>query len=213
MNQKGHLIHAWQQYGIIHNKAIFDAFAQLPRELFVLPQYQEQAYADIPLPILAGQTISQPTTVVFMLEQLAIKPGQKILEVGAGSGYNAALLGLLVGQKGTVISTEIIPELTHYAQENIRKAGIDNVQVIQSDGSQGYSAEAPYDRIIVAAAAPQIPQALLDQLKDGGILLIPVGGPEGQDMIRVTKKGASYAQENLGVFRFVPLTGKHGVSA
>ena len=202
------LVKKFEREGI--SKNVIAAFKKVPREKFVLPSYKTEAYEDTPLPILAGQTISQPTTVVLMLDALEVKPGMKVLEIGAGSGYNAALLGVLVGAKGKVFTTEIIEELAKFAKNNLKKAGLKNVKVLFFDGSKGYEDEAPYDRIICTAGAPRIPDVMVEQLKDDGILLIPVGPEYGQSMVRVRKIKGKVAHENLGSFIFVPLRGKYG---
>lgn len=207
--EKDWLIARWEREGI--SKSVLAAFRKIPRELFVLEMYQEDAYADIPLPILADQTISQPSTVMLMLDALDVKPGMRVLEVGAGSGYNAALLGVLVGNTGKVTSTEILPELVAFARKNLKKAGITNVTVVHHDGSKGYAKEAPYDRIICTAAAPRIPDVLVKQLKEGGIILIPVGPAYGQEMVKGKKFKGELLTEKLGGFIFVPLMGKHGM--
>ncbi len=188
--------------GKITDPRVLKSFLKVPREDFLPPDKKLYAYDDNPLPIGKGQTISQPTTVLLMLQWLEIKPGQKIMEIGAGSGYQAALLSHLVGQKGRIIAIEIIKELADTAQKNLRN--YKNVTVLHHDGSQGYQTESLYDRIIIAAAAPTFPVHLLKQLKKDGILLAPVGREE-QDMIRVRK---GHLPENLGEFLFVPLTGK-----
>jgi len=157
---------------------------------------------DTALPIVAEQTISQPSTVVSMLDALEVGTGMKVLEIGAGSGYNAALLSKLAKK---VYSIERIKELVELARKNLKKAGIKNVNVIHADGKKGYAKEAPYDRIIVTAAAKKIPDTLLKQLKNGGVLLMPVGPEYGQELIRVRRKGKDYLYEKLGGYMFVPL--------
>ena len=166
------------------------------------------AYSDGPLPIGAGQTISQPYTVAFMLEVLELKETDKVLEVGAGSGWNAALIGEIV-KKGKVITTEIIPELAEQAKENIKKIKLKNVEIINCDGSQGYKKSAPYNKIILTAACPEIPQPLIDQLKDPGKLLIPIGKLIC-NLELIEKKDNEIIEHNLGGCAFVPLVGKHG---
>lgn len=212
LKRKQKLIEYWESTKLIKNKSVIAAFKKVKRELFVLEDYKSEAYEDYPLPILKGQTISQPTTVMIMLDALEVKQGMKVLEIGAGSGYNAAMLSALVGSKGKVFTTEIVPELVDFAKSNIKKAGIRNVTVIKSDGSQGYKQDAPYDRIICTAAAPKIPEVLVDQLKEKGVLLIPVGPHYGQHMIRATKVKGELLTEDLGEFMFVPLKGKFGMS-
>ena len=208
--QKEELISSWQERGVDVDPTILEAFRLVPRHYFTLPEYQKFAYADKPLPIPGGQTISQPATVVLMLDALNIKPGQRILEVGAGSGYNASMLATLVGPKGKVFSTEIIPELASFARKNLQKSDIKNVKVLQIDGSKGYSRQAPFDRIIVTAGAPRIPLALINQLANGGIMLIPADSNGSQTMFRISKSEGGIKIEDLGAYRFVPLTGKYG---
>ncbi len=208
---KEELISYWKTYDIIKDKDVLQAFKDVPRENFVPEKFADQAYIDSPLPIAGGQTISQPSTVMVMTEELKVKTGQKILEVGTGSGYQAAILSKLVGSKGKIVSTEIVPELVDFARKNLEQSGIENVEVIEHDGSLGYEKGAPYDRIIITAACPKIPEPLIKQLKNGGILLGPVGSIlSGQEMIRITKKDDELKEERLGEFLFVPLRGKHG---
>lgn len=190
---------------VIHDKAVLSAFQEVPREAFVPHDLQDSSYADIPLPILGGQTISQPTTVLLMTQFLQVKEGQKILEIGTGSGYQAAILSMLVGSKGNVITTEIVKELYHFGKRNLKL--YTNVRVLHIDGSQGYAQEAPYDRIILTAASPKAPVHLLSQLKKDGLLLAPVGDISSQRMLCINKEGTI---EDLGGFLFVPLTGKYG---
>ena len=190
---------------IISDWRVLHAFLQVPREAFVPQALRDSSYADIPLPIPGGQTISQPTTVLLMTEFLQVAPGQKILEIGTGSGYQAAILSVLVSETGKVITTEIIDALYTYGKEQLQP--YTNVQVLQIDGSEGYAPEAPYDRIIMTAASPKPPLHLLSQLKKYGLLLAPVGEPNHQRMLRIDKQGTV---EDLGGFVFVPLTGKYG---
>ena len=208
--EKEQLIGYWLKSGIVKNQRIISVFRAIKREGFVLEEFRKEAYSDTALPILAGQTISQPTTVVGMLEALELKPGMNILEIGAGSGYNAALMGRIVGKKGRVFTTEIIPGLVSFARQNLNKAGIENVKVICTDGSIGYVGGSPYDRIIVTAASPEIPEELIQQLKEGGIIVIPVGGELGQTMIKARKTKGKLVRQELGEYIFVPLKGKYG---
>lgn len=206
--QKKDLIDKWEKSGI--QKKILNAFLKVPREEFVLDEWKTQAYDDSPLPILADQTISQPTTVINMLQHLEIKKGQKILEIGSGSGYNAALMSRLVGKEGKVISVEVFSELVKFAKENLKKAKIENVNVIKADGSKGYEKEAPYDRIICTAASPKVPEPWKKQLKKKGVMILPVGDKYGQTMLKVKKIGEVLEYEELGDYLFVPLRGKYG---
>ena len=197
---KERLIIQFERIGI--SKKVITAFKQVPRQEFVLPEWKKEAYEDTALPIMAGQTISQPSTVVLMIDALEVSKGMKVLEIGAGSGYNAAILSKIAGK---VYSIERIKELAKFARQNLKKTGIKNVTVINADGKKGYAKEAPYDRIIVTAAAEKIPETLLKQLKDGGILLMPVGPEYGQELIRARRKGKDYLYEKLGGYIFVPL--------
>jgi len=210
-SEKLNLVNFWKQSGIVKDENVLKAFIDVDRENFVLPQYIDYAYTDKPLPIIAGQTISQPTTVMIMTQALELKPGMKVLEIGAGSGYQAAIIAKIVGDKGKVVTIEIIPELAKFADQNLINSGIKNVEVIMGDGSLGYEKEAPYDRIIVTAACPKIPEPLLEQLKDNGIIIAPVGSlHEGQKMLKVVKHGQQINITKLGDFLFVPLKGEHG---
>ncbi len=182
----------------------------VPRHLFVPEEMKEMAYVDSPQPIGQGQTISAPHMVSIMIEALEVKPGQKILEIGGGMGYHAAVLGEMVGDEGEVYSVEYLQSLAKSGRKKLRKAGINNVHIIIGDGSSGYKNKAPYDRISVACGAPSIPEPMINQLKENGKILIPVGGQMYQNLIKGTKKGNSLEKENLGGVLFVPLKGEHG---
>lgn len=201
---KEHLIRELIEEKWLKSKAVIDAFKKVPRENFVPAEQKRYAYANYPLPIPGGQTISQPLTVAVMTEALEARRGDKILEVGAGSGYQAAMLSEVVGPTGKIISLEIIPELFSFAKKNL--SGYENVKLLHMDGSLGYSPEQPYDRIIVTASAPRIPKPLANQLKEGGRLVIPVG----DRMIIAEKKRGALEETFLGYYAFVPLTGEHG---
>jgi protein-L-isoaspartate(D-aspartate) O-methyltransferase len=204
MKEKKALIDYWRNSNIITSKAILRAFEEINREDFVLPEYRKYAYVDEPLPTFADQTISQPTTVAIMTQALEPKPGQKILEIGSGSGYQAAILSEIVGPKGNVITIERIKDLAEFAKKNLK--AYKNVKVIYADGSEGYIKEAPYDRIIVTAAAKGIPEELFGQLKETGILLIPVGKTSfAQKLLKISKTKGKKKIKNLGNFIFVPL--------
>jgi len=206
--QKSTLLKNWQNNNLINNKDVLLAFKQVKREDFILKKYKEQAYEDIPLPIGFNATISQPTTVMIMTQALDVKKGNKILEIGTGSGYQAALLSILVGEKGKIISTEFIPELADFAKQNLKD--YKNVTIIKTDGSKGYKEQAPYNAIIITAAIPELPQTIIDQLKEGGRLVAPVGPQGEQRMIKLIKKDNRFIKEDLGSFMFVPLKGKYG---
>jgi protein-L-isoaspartate(D-aspartate) O-methyltransferase len=208
--QKIQLINYWKNTGLIKDQRLLMAFESIPRSLFIKKGQESEAYGDYPLPIGEGQTISQPTTVMLMTQALDLQENHKVLEIGSGSGWQAAIIAMLVPQ-GKVITTEIIPSLADLARNNLKRVGIKNVQVIKTDGSNGYAKEAPFDRIIVTAACPRIPQPLLDQLKTGGIIIAPVGSLTfGQDMLKIKKTQKGLETENLGSFVFVPLKGEHG---
>lgn len=190
--------------GNSYSKEIVDAFKRVKRENFVLEEDKNIAYEDEALAIGYGATISQPSTIAFMLKLLEIKKGMKILEIGAGSGYNSALMSRLVGGKGRIYTLEIVPELAEFARKNLKKERIGNVKAILWDGSLGYSEEAPYDRIIVTAACAFVPEKLLEQLKTNGILVAPVGEYE-QEIVKIVKRKNRLERESFGYFRFVPL--------
>lgn len=171
---------------------------KVDRKDFVLKEYESEAYEDYPLPIGFGQTISQPSTVFFMLKLLNPKKGEKILDVGSGSGWTTALLAEAVGEKGKVFGIEKIPELVEFGKNNISKYNFNNVQILEAGKELGLSKEAPFDKILVSASAKEIPQELMDQLKDKGIMVIPVGN----DILKIQKKGKIEKYEG---FVFVPL--------
>jgi protein-L-isoaspartate(D-aspartate) O-methyltransferase len=194
----------------LKTEAIINAFREVSREDFVLQKYREYAYSDEPLPIGSGQTISQPTTVAIMTESLEPKQGQKILEIGTGSGYQAAILSKVVGSEGKIITIEIIPSLVEFAKHNLKE--YDNVEIMLADGSKGWPKEKPYDGIIVTAGAPKIPDPLFEQLKEGGVMVIPVSrGIFAERMLIVKKIKGKMEIKDLGFFTFVPLIGEHGV--
>lgn len=189
--------------------AVIEALRLVPRHAFVPEWQQDLAYGNHPLPIGAGQTISQPYIVAIMSQLLGVGPGDRVFELGTGSGYQAAILAAMGVEVYTV---EIVPELAERARETLDSLGYDKVQVRAGDGWLGWPEAAPFDGIIVTAAAPRIPEPLVDQLKAGGRLVIPVGQPDGLQQLVVYEKGASGALEGrqrLPV-RFVPVTGGHG---
>jgi protein-L-isoaspartate(D-aspartate) O-methyltransferase len=189
----------------IRDVRVLRALELVPRERFVDPDQTDIAYADQALPIECGQTISQPYVVAAMTEALEIEPNHKVLEIGTGSGYQAAILGHLAER---VVSIERYRTLGDVAAKRLNSLGLDNVKVVVGDGTLGAPADAPFDRIIVTAATPEVPQTLLDQLKDGGILIAPVGPTRGvQTLVRLRKqaKGKGFDRDELMAVRFVPL--------
>jgi protein-L-isoaspartate(D-aspartate) O-methyltransferase len=191
----------------IRDPKLLDALRQVPREEFVSPDYGHEAYGDHPLPIEAGQTISQPYIVALMIEAARVGVGDRVLEVGAGSGYAAAVIGRIAGQ---VIAIERKPELVAVARERLVRLNYANVTIVEGDGTRGWPEGAPYDAILVAAAGSQVPQALIDQLAPGGRLVMPVGGALwAQDLVKLTKlPDGQTKRESLGGVRFVPLIGE-----
>ena len=188
---------------------ILDAFRAVPRHEFVGSKHAHLAYGDHPLPIEAGQTISQPYIVALMIEAAGIAPGDKVLEVGAGSGYAAAVTGRIAGK---VVGIERQHELVKVARERLARLGSDNVEIVEGDGTKGWPAQAPYDAILAAASGSHVPQSLIDQLAPGGRLVMPLGGPGWvQELVKVTKlNDGKLEQTNLGGVRFVPLIGEEG---
>ncbi len=186
----------------IKNDQVLEAFRKVPREKFVPETKKSVAYQDSPLQIGNGQTISQPYTVARMTELLNPQPPDKVLEVGTGSGYQAAILAEIVER---VITIERLENLALSAEETLERLGYENVKVIAGDGSEGREEEAPFEGIIITAAAEDIPQPLLDQLAVGGRLVAPVGSRLVQEMVRVTKAEKGLKRESFGSFRFVPL--------
>jgi len=188
----------------VRDPAVLEAMRQVPRHRFVPEALADEAYEDRPLPIGRGQTISQPYVVAAMTEALEPEPGDRILEVGTGSGYQAAVLAAIVKE---VKSIEIVPELAASASQLLSELGYANVEVIAGDGFQGLPEQAPFDGIIVTAAPPEVPPPLLEQLADGGRLVIPVG--RGFQELKVLKRrGSSWQEESLFPVRFVPMTGE-----
>lgn len=212
------LVRRLRNNGYIQTDEMERAFRTVPREEFVRPDTRNHAYRDSPLPIGLGQTISAPHMCVIMCEALRLKPGLKILEVGAGSGYHAALCAEMVAPRtteipGHVYTTEIVSGLIDFARENLERSGYDDrVTLIHANGGIGLPEYAPFDRILVAAAAPSVPEPLIDQLDLNGIMLIPVGGRGFfQELMMIEKNEAGeISQKRWGGVAFVPLTGKYG---
>jgi protein-L-isoaspartate(D-aspartate) O-methyltransferase len=186
----------------ISDRNVLRAMDAVPREAFVLPELSDDAYADQAMPIACGQTISQPFVVAYMTEQLDVKRAHRVLEVGTGSGYQAAILSQLAGQ---VITVERYRTLAESARTRLATLGYDNVTVIAGDGLAGVPAHAPYDRIIVTAAAETVPDALVDELAEGGIMVLPLGEHGGaQRLIKLTRSKGGLARQDLIGVRFVP---------
>ncbi len=186
------------------------AMLKVPRHVFVPTTYEREAYVDTPLPIGKGQTISAPHMVAIMCDLLDLQEGDKVLEVGAGSGYHAAVVAEIVGKKGKVIAIERIPELAERARRILEYLGYDNVKIIVGDGTKGYEPEAPYDKIYVTAAAPDIPEPLIEQLKPGGKMVIPIGRYEQYLYVVEKDRHGKIHKRVWGPVRFVPLIGEYG---
>ena len=189
-------------------ESVISAMSRVPRELFVPEALKSRAYDDTPLPIGLNQTISAPHMVAIMCDLLDLQPGMIVLEVGGGSGYHAAVMAAMVGEKGHIYSVERKPDLVAVARMNLERAGIKNVTMIEDDGSVGLPEHAPYDRISVAATAPKVPEPLKQQLKVGGKMILPVGR-DYQELYLVTRKNGFSVEEKMGVI-FVPLIGEEG---
>ncbi len=200
-----------EDFGYLKDPRIKKAMLKVKRELFVLPEYKADAYVDTPLPIPGNATISAPHMHCIYLHALELKEGDKVLEVGFGSGILLAYIREIVGKKGKIIGMEINPETFKFGKRNLRKAGYKDIKLILGDGSKGSAKEAPFDKILVSAACPEVPKPLIEQLKPNGILIAPVGGISGgQDLIKIRKVNDKIKKENLGGVIFLPLTGKYG---
>ncbi|MFP5329334.1 MAG: protein-L-isoaspartate(D-aspartate) O-methyltransferase [Alphaproteobacteria bacterium] len=195
----------------ITDPTILEAFRCVPREQFLSEEYRDLAYGDHPLPIEAGQTISQPYIVALMIKAAEIKPGDRVLEVGAGSGYAAAVMSRIASE---VIAIERQGELVEIASERMRGLGYDNVRIVEGDGTRGWPEEAPYDAIVAAASGSHVPPPWVEQLAEGGRIVMPVGDPSWvQKLVKVTRGPAGkLITEDLGAVRFVPLIGEEGWS-
>ncbi len=219
-NRRRQLVEGLIRHGYVRSKKVKDAISSVPREMFLPEKQISSAYYDTPQPIGSGQTISAPHMVAIMCEELKLKKGHKVLEIGGGMGYHAAVAASIVGPEGSVISIEIVDDLARRAMENIARAGFSNtVKVIFGDGVQKAKDNSPYDRIYTAAASPDISKVLLECLNPGGIILMPVGRGHFCQLIRYSKLGSasveSQGSENvkkevLGACSFVPLRGEFG---
>ena len=191
----------------IGDERLLAVIGQVARHRFVSPTLKREAYADHPLPIGEGQTISQPYIVALMSEALSLSGNEKVLEIGTGSGYQTAILAELAS---TVITIERSSSLSHAAQQRLQRLGHRNVRFVVGDGTLGLPEEAPFDRILATGSLPRIPPVLLEQLAENGILVLPVGNMALQRLMQVKRSGSSHKKRDLGACRFVPLIGKEG---
>ena len=203
---RARLVEALRRFGI-RDMAVLRAVGETPRHLFVPEAMRQRAYDDVALPIGHGQTISQPSTQATFLEALCLQGRERVLEIGTGSGYQAALLSKVVQH---VVSVERIGAIAEQARSALEAAGVSNVMVVVGDGTLGWRPLAPYDAIVVAAASPGFPQPLIEQLADGGRMIIPCESDGTQSLTLLTRHGAEIETQVLGVARFVPLVGQHG---
>jgi protein-L-isoaspartate(D-aspartate) O-methyltransferase len=208
MATKQQLLQFWKTMGV--DEKLLQVFGKVPRESFIPASLRAHAYDDHPLPTVRNQSISQPSTVMIMLKALDLQPGEKVFEVGAGVGYQAAIMAHLVGKKGKIITSEVIPELVQFARSSMDDFQLRQARVLEGDGAEGYAEEAPYDKIIITAACPEIPPPLIKQLKEGGVIVAPVGDLQSQTLVKAIKVNGKLELEFLGDFVFVPLMGKYG---
>ena len=210
--KKSGLIQILKAKDVLHFPELENAFMVVPRENFVLPQFQDKAYEDEALPIPCNQSISQPSTIAAMLEILDVKKGQCVLEVGSGSGYVLALLAEVVGKEGKVFGTEMVKELIEFAEQNLKELNYNNIHLFRQDGSTGLRDYSPYDRILISAACPFIPKPLFDQLAERGKVVAPVGDPFMQTLQILEKVNGKLLKKDIFPFsyQFVPLKGKFG---
>lgn len=200
-----------EKAGYVKSKQVKQAMETIPRHIFVPEEMQRFAHADTPLQIGEGQTISAPHMVAMMLEMLELGKGMKVLEVGCGSGYHASLAAYMVGSEGHVFTIDIIESLTVNAKAHINKVGLDDrITVIHADGSKGLKEHAPFDRIMAACSAPEVPKPLIEQLGDPGIAVIPVGTGFTQSLILVRKNRGKVTKEEFKGVAFVPMRGEFG---
>jgi protein-L-isoaspartate(D-aspartate) O-methyltransferase len=204
--EKKRMVEHLRRQGI--SEVVLQAMTRVKRHLFVPHNLIDQAYGDYPLPIGEGQTISAPHMVAMMCDYLALKRGEKVLEIGAGSGYHAAVIAELIGEKGQIYSIERITWLAEFSTENLKNAGYTNVTVIIGDGTLGLPEHAPFDKISVTCAAPDVPPPLFKQLRTGGKMVIPIG--EFRQTLYVVEKKNGEKRERKCDVVFVPLLGKHG---
>ncbi len=204
MDQRALLIKMMEASGILKSTSIKEALLTIDRKNFVLPKYMDYAYIDRPLPIGKGQTISQPSTVVFMLELLEVKKDHRVLDAGSGSGWTTALLSHLVGPEGEVVAVELLEAIKNFGEGNFNNSPYQNAVFIHGNAYKGYPQKAPFDRILVSAGAAQVPPALVSQLAPGGKLVIPLQDPEG-NLLLLEKLGEDdYRKSYYPGFVFVP---------
>lgn len=196
-------------YGYLRSEKVIKAMRKVPRHIFVPEESRSYSYEDMPLIVGHNQTISAPHMVATMCEYLDLNEGQKVLEVGAGTGYHACVVAEIVSP-GKVFAVERLPSLAERAKKNLREAGCPRVKIIVGDGTMGYLDEAPYDRIYVTAGAPEVPAPLVKQLVENGKMLIPIGSRYSQELLMVMKKNGEVVTKSLGGCAFVPLIGEHG---
>ncbi len=216
--EKERLVQRLKMSGYLRSEKVERAFRKVPREEFVLPEMRSEAYSDTPLPILCGQTISAPHMCVIMCEVMELESGMKVLEVGAGSGYHAALCAEIVAPEGIrsvghIHTIEIVDDLIGFARSNLERTGYGSkVTLTHGDGGRGLPEQAPFDRILVTAAAPSVPPPLFEQLAKNGTMLVPVGGRGFYQELMVFKKTADgkISTKSWGGVAFVPLTGEYG---
>lgn len=206
------MIQGLRRRGFLKSPEIVEAFRNVPREKFVPSRVREEAYADHPLSIGEGQTISAPSMIAIMLEVLEAEKGQNVLEIGTGSGYNAALLDEMVGNEGKVYTIERLERIARIGRENLRRTDHNQVEVVIGDGTRGYDKGFPWDRILVTACSPQVPEPLIEQLKVGGKVVAPVGSHFMSQTLTVIEKTGSSETEvhEYGSCAFVPLVGEYG---
>lgn len=209
--ERQELVERLKRSGHVTTRPVLDAMRKVPRHEFLSREQWPYAYLDRPLPIGGGQTISAPHMVGLMLDLLELGPGLKVLEIGTGSGYHAALLAELVSPGGKVLTLERVPELGGRARETLERLGYGQVVEVRiTDGTVGLPQESPFDRILVTAGGPRVPHPLRDQLADGGILVMPVGGRSYQELKLIRKEGGRFHERSMGGVVFVPLIGEHG---
>lgn len=213
MTRRDSLVDKLLNQGYIRTERVKDAMLKVPREEFIPPENRPYAYADQPLPIGSGQTISAPHMVAMICEKLDLTEGMKVLEIGTGFGYNAAVVAELLGSEGHLFTIERLESLAEQSRDNLERTGYsDKVTVITGDGTLGYPEEAPYDRIYATASAPEIPEPLKEQLKIGGKLILPVGSMDYfQELVCVERISTDeFKTRRLGGVVFVPMIGEHG---